>query len=70
MSSLDNDNNTIAHLAAEGGHVAIFKVPSSSAYPSQSVACAMFMHYAAVSCSACLHVLQESAKNWLTIKDL
>ena len=26
MSPLDNDGNTIAHLAAEGGHVAVFKV--------------------------------------------
>ena len=26
MSSLDNDGNTIAHLAAEDGHVSVFKV--------------------------------------------
>ena len=26
MSPLDNDGNTIAHLAAEGGHGAVFKV--------------------------------------------
>ena len=26
MSPLDNDGNTVAHLAAEGGHVSVFKV--------------------------------------------
>ena len=26
ISPLDNDENTIAHLAAKGGHISIFKV--------------------------------------------
>ena len=32
MSPLDNDDNTIAHLAALGGHVAIFKVRTWKLY--------------------------------------
>ena len=26
LTPIDNDGNTIAHIAAEGGHVSIFKV--------------------------------------------
>ena len=32
MSSLDNDGNTIAHLAAEDGHVSVFKVYNNIIY--------------------------------------
>ena len=32
MSPLDNDDNTIAHLAALGGHVAVFKVRTWKLY--------------------------------------
>ena len=39
ISPLDNDDNTIAHLAAEGGNISVFKVSIVRAVECEEFIC-------------------------------